>query len=146
MVPLGPESSRHTTLGLLTKAKAFIKVRPLHISPPIHMICDVRIWRKKIANIRPLKSNFFGNNGISADDWISCKKWISEILCTKEEVLVNAVLGFPFRQIQNQRPRKRSTSTRLRKAVRVPKLVSCAHSVDHNSLTDSVITYSFVLF
>jgi len=25
MVPLGPESSRHTTLGLLTKAKAFIK-------------------------------------------------------------------------------------------------------------------------
>lgn len=26
MVPLGPESSRHTTLGLLTKAKAFIKV------------------------------------------------------------------------------------------------------------------------
>ncbi len=29
MVPLGPESSRHTTLGLLTKAKAFIKVSPL---------------------------------------------------------------------------------------------------------------------
>ncbi|GIX68415.1 max dimerization protein 1 [Caerostris darwini] len=26
LVPLGPESSRHTTLGLLTKAKAFIKV------------------------------------------------------------------------------------------------------------------------
>ena len=26
MVPLGPDSSRHTTLGLLTKAKAFIKV------------------------------------------------------------------------------------------------------------------------
>ncbi|CAL1292035.1 unnamed protein product [Larinioides sclopetarius] len=25
LVPLGPESSRHTTLGLLTKAKAFIK-------------------------------------------------------------------------------------------------------------------------
>jgi len=25
MVPLGPESSRHTTLGLLTKAKSFIK-------------------------------------------------------------------------------------------------------------------------
>jgi len=25
MVPLGPDSSRHTTLGLLTKAKAFIK-------------------------------------------------------------------------------------------------------------------------
>jgi len=25
MVPLGPESSRHTTLGLLTRAKAFIK-------------------------------------------------------------------------------------------------------------------------
>ncbi len=29
MVPLGPESSRHTTLGLLTKAKAFIKVSSL---------------------------------------------------------------------------------------------------------------------
>lgn len=27
MVPLGPEASRHTTLGLLTKAKRFIKVR-----------------------------------------------------------------------------------------------------------------------
>lgn len=26
MVPLGHESSRHTTLGLLTKAKRFIKV------------------------------------------------------------------------------------------------------------------------
>lgn len=26
MVPLGPEATRHTTLGLLTKAKAFIKV------------------------------------------------------------------------------------------------------------------------
>jgi hypothetical protein len=26
MVPLGPEASRHTTLGLLTKAKRFIKV------------------------------------------------------------------------------------------------------------------------
>lgn len=26
IVPLGPESNRHTTLGLLTKAKAFIKV------------------------------------------------------------------------------------------------------------------------
>ncbi|PZC86848.1 hypothetical protein B5X24_HaOG201707 [Helicoverpa armigera] len=25
MVPLGPEASRHTTLGLLTKAKRFIK-------------------------------------------------------------------------------------------------------------------------
>ncbi|KPM10632.1 max-interacting protein 1-like protein, partial [Sarcoptes scabiei] len=25
IVPLGPESNRHTTLGLLTKAKAFIK-------------------------------------------------------------------------------------------------------------------------
>lgn len=27
MVPVGSESSRHTTLGLLTKAKGFIKVR-----------------------------------------------------------------------------------------------------------------------
>lgn len=27
LVPLGPETSRHTTLGLLTKAKRFIKVR-----------------------------------------------------------------------------------------------------------------------
>lgn len=26
LVPLGPETSRHTTLGLLTKAKRFIKV------------------------------------------------------------------------------------------------------------------------
>lgn len=26
MVPLGPEASKHTTLGLLTKAKRFIKV------------------------------------------------------------------------------------------------------------------------
>lgn len=29
LVPLGPETSRHTTLGLLTKAKRFIKVRCL---------------------------------------------------------------------------------------------------------------------
>ena len=27
MVPLGSDSSKHTTLGLLTKAKAFIRVR-----------------------------------------------------------------------------------------------------------------------
>lgn len=26
LVPLGPESARHTTLGLLTRAKHFIKV------------------------------------------------------------------------------------------------------------------------
>ena len=35
IVPLGPEASRHTTLGLLTKAKRFIKVRstlfPLYV-------------------------------------------------------------------------------------------------------------------
>lgn len=30
MVPLGPEASRHTTLGLLTKAKRFIKVSLKH--------------------------------------------------------------------------------------------------------------------
>ncbi|CAH2084999.1 unnamed protein product [Euphydryas editha] len=39
MVPLGPEASRHTTLGLLTKAKRFIKVsiqtvRTLKHDPP----------------------------------------------------------------------------------------------------------------
>ena len=27
IVPLGPDCSRHTTLGLLTKARAFIKVK-----------------------------------------------------------------------------------------------------------------------
>ena len=30
MVPVGSEGSRHTTLGLLTKAKAFIKVSYKH--------------------------------------------------------------------------------------------------------------------
>ena len=30
IVPLGPEASRHTTLGLLTKAKSFIKVGYLY--------------------------------------------------------------------------------------------------------------------
>ncbi|KAK1136963.1 hypothetical protein K0M31_001491 [Melipona bicolor] len=29
LVPLGPETSRHTTLGLLTKAKRFIKIGQL---------------------------------------------------------------------------------------------------------------------
>ena len=33
MVPLGSESTRHTTLGLLTKAKAFIKVNLSTSSP-----------------------------------------------------------------------------------------------------------------
>lgn len=32
IVPLGPESNRHTTLGLLTKAKAFIKVYEINPS------------------------------------------------------------------------------------------------------------------
>lgn len=32
MVPLGHEASRHTTLGLLTKAKRFIKVSALESS------------------------------------------------------------------------------------------------------------------
>jgi hypothetical protein len=35
IVPLGPEASRHTTLGLLTKAKRFIKVRS-YTFPSLH--------------------------------------------------------------------------------------------------------------
>lgn len=33
MVPLGADASRHTTLGLLTKAKRFIKVSNIDIFP-----------------------------------------------------------------------------------------------------------------
>lgn len=35
MVPLGPESNRHTTLGLLTRAKVFIKVSLNALKPII---------------------------------------------------------------------------------------------------------------
>lgn len=41
MVPLGPEASRHTTLGLLTKAKRFIKVINSHYQQIYYKFCNV---------------------------------------------------------------------------------------------------------
>nr|CAD7457080.1 unnamed protein product [Timema tahoe] len=50
MVPLGPEASRHTTLGLLTKAKRFIKSQDhrglfyeclVAVSPPLAISAEV---------------------------------------------------------------------------------------------------------
>nr|AGC92720.1 max dimerization-like protein [Heliconius erato] len=55
MVPLGPEASRHTTLGLLTKAKRFIKVKERekrHSSHKEQLAREQRYLRRRLAQLR----------------------------------------------------------------------------------------------
>lgn len=56
MVPLGPESSRHTTLGLLTKAKRFIKSleerEKRHFSHKEQLSREQRYLRRRLAQLR----------------------------------------------------------------------------------------------
>ncbi|XP_063622004.1 max dimerization protein 1-like isoform X1 [Cydia splendana] len=56
MVPLGPESSRHTTLGLLTKAKRFIKSleerEKRHASHREQLAREQRYLRRRLAQLR----------------------------------------------------------------------------------------------
>ncbi|CAG9132639.1 unnamed protein product [Plutella xylostella] len=56
MVPLGPEASRHTTLGLLTKAKRFIKSleerEKRHSSHKEQLSREQRYLRRRLAQLR----------------------------------------------------------------------------------------------
>ncbi|KAL0879927.1 hypothetical protein ABMA27_002446 [Loxostege sticticalis] len=56
MVPLGPEASRHTTLGLLTKAKRFIKSleerEKRHSSHKEQLAREQRYLRRRLAQLR----------------------------------------------------------------------------------------------
>ncbi|CAG4929055.1 unnamed protein product [Colias eurytheme] len=56
MVPLGPEASRHTTLGLLTKAKRFIKSleerEKRHTSHKEQLAREQRYLRRRLAQLR----------------------------------------------------------------------------------------------
>ncbi|XP_072932504.1 max dimerization protein 4-like isoform X2 [Epargyreus clarus] len=56
MVPLGPEASRHTTLGLLTKAKRFIKNleerEKKHSLIRDHLAREHRYLRRRLAHLR----------------------------------------------------------------------------------------------
>ncbi|CAG9787931.1 unnamed protein product [Diatraea saccharalis] len=56
MVPLGPETSRHTTLGLLTKAKRFIKSleerEKRHSSHKEQLAREQRYLRRRLAQLR----------------------------------------------------------------------------------------------
>ncbi|XP_032516542.1 max dimerization protein 1-like isoform X2 [Danaus plexippus] len=56
MVPLGPEASRHTTLGLLTKAKRFIKNleerEKRHSSHKEQLAREQRYLRRRLAQLR----------------------------------------------------------------------------------------------
>ncbi|XP_073954984.1 max dimerization protein 1-like isoform X2 [Choristoneura fumiferana] len=56
MVPLGPEASRHTTLGLLTKAKRFIKSleerEKRHSSHREQLAREQRYLRRRLAQLR----------------------------------------------------------------------------------------------
>ena len=63
IVPLGPESNRHTTLGLLTKAKAFIKVSTVLTTAQMLLVLVInfdlhRILKIKIKSIRLQKISF----------------------------------------------------------------------------------------
>ncbi|XP_059053021.1 max dimerization protein 4-like isoform X2 [Achroia grisella] len=56
MVPLGPEASRHTTLGLLTKAKRFIKSmeerEKRHTTHKEQLAREQRFLRRRLAQLR----------------------------------------------------------------------------------------------
>jgi len=58
MVPLGPESSRHTTLGLLTKAKGFIKnleeKERKHQSAKEQLLREQRYLRRRLDQLQEL--------------------------------------------------------------------------------------------
>lgn len=49
LVPLGPESSKHTTLSLLMKAKLHIKVSP--VAPEVPE--EQKAWRKLLVQSIP---------------------------------------------------------------------------------------------
>lgn len=62
IVPLGPEASRHTTLGLLTKAKRFIKnledKERRHVSYKDQLKREHRFLQRKLEKLQKLSTNF----------------------------------------------------------------------------------------
>ncbi|XP_052741159.1 max dimerization protein 1-like isoform X2 [Bicyclus anynana] len=60
MVPLGPEASRHTTLGLLTKAKRFIKSleerEKRHSGHREQLAREQRFLRRRLAQLRAARN------------------------------------------------------------------------------------------
>jgi len=61
-VPLGPETSRHTTLGLLTKAKRFIKVSLMDVIKVNLMKNHEVIKSAKDKKFQEIDNSFIFNN------------------------------------------------------------------------------------